>query len=616
MVTYDAVLVNTQDAFNLLLKKIENNEVIALDTETTGLNSLKNKIVGISVCFNQQEAYYIPVFHKNYKHLLDLRFVLKGLEKATKGRLIVMHNVKFDFKFFKESGWEIKNSLFCTMIADYLLNPNKKHKLDDCSYRELNIKKISTEELIGKGDDQITFDAVPVAKTTQYACEDAYCCFMLYEKYRDELKKKKELNHLFYNIEMKVCLILAEMELTGVYVDPSLVFVEKQKLIKDINRIKSKIQRKTKFKKELNLRSAKQLRHFLYNVLDLDVLELTSSGKPAVSKLVLKSLSESHPVIKDIIEYRKLSGLLRFLNNLSNNKFFAKDNRVHANFNQTVARTGRLSASSPNLQGLPKPKKDDASKKLVDCIETNIRRAFIPQKKGWKIIAADYSQVELRILAALANEENMLKAFNNRIDIHEQTAAMILNKEVDDVSDSERSSAKGINFGISYGMGSRTLADRIKVSQREASQFIEVFYKSFPNILEFQRNRIAEGKRFGYIKTLFGRERPLPHINHRSNSLRSKDERLAKNSPIQGSAADIMKVAMIKVFNEIHSKKEEIKMILQIHDELVFEVREDVAEKHKHRIVELMEEAFPLELSKKVKLIVEAKIKNNWAEAH
>lgn len=614
---YESYLVNTQEFLYKTLALLKEAPVLALDTETTGLDPKNGKIVGISLCFNDKSAYYIPLRHGNYAKNLEEQFVLTALREATKGKLIVMHNSKFDYRFFKHAGWVIENEIFDTMIADYLLDPDRSHSLDNCSLRELDMVKITTEEIIGKGETQITFDKVDAKIVCKYAAEDAYCTYKLYTLFEPRLRENKQYK-LFRSIEMPLMYVLAYMEETGVYIDTmslvNLTIIATKELKKLKLKIKDQITDK-KRRKSFNPASNDDLSWLLYRHLALTPSFLTDKGKPSVSREAIEDLSTQHPVAALLLEYKQKSKILSFLKKLPTFKD-EQTERIHCSLNQLITKTGRLSTSEPSSQNIPSVKRDE-NDNLKDCVETNLRRSFKPQLEGWSILALDYSQIELRLLAVLASEPSMLETFKHPDgDIHTLTASKIHKKELSQVSKAERKQAKGINFGISYGMGAKTLAKRTEVSKAEAQLFIDNFLYEYSAINEFHKTLVAEARTKGYLTTLYGRRRYLKHINSNNNRLRSQAERFAKNFPIQGLGADLMKIAMIKCYELIKEKTDEIKMILSIHDELVFEVRDDKAEEYKEKITEIMQSVLPKPYSDHVTLLVEAKTASTWADAH
>jgi len=614
----DYYLINSKELLSKVIEQVKKHDAIAIDTETTGLDTERCSIVGVSLCCEESEAYYIPIRHVSDFQTIEEAIVINSVKEAVKGKLLVMHNAKFDYKMFQQAGWDIENKIFDTMIADFILNPHARHSLDDCSERELNVTKIKTEDLIGKKEDQRKFDEVPISETCRYACEDAYCTFRLYQIYSKQLSKKPTLSHLFWVIEMPLMRVLTDMERTGVYIDTGFLASLKPDVMNAIRKTEKKIRNKLptkKAKKEFNFNSTAQMEELLYTTLDLPVLEWTSKGRKATSKLALKKLEEINPIVADISEYKKLNSILRFFNSILQDNPVGRDGRMHGSFNQTVARTGRLSSSKPNLQNIPAVT-DEKSKIKSEELGSQIRKAFCAQSSDFSIIAADYSQVELRILAALAKEEKMLKAFRDNEDIHTLTASLIFSEESGIDDKTKRKRAKGINFGISYGMGARTLADRIGSTIEEAQRYINDFYKRYPSILKYKEIRLSEAKEKLVVKTRFGRERPVTQINSSINIIRSREERIAINTPIQGTSADIMKVAMIKIYDKIKDKKDEIKMVLSVHDELVFEVRNDVVDNYKTLIKQEMEEAAPPDIRELARLVVEVKEASSWAEAH
>ena len=609
-------IVNSELKLRKMIDLMRISKAVALDTETTGLDPKSDSIVGISVCCSNEEAFYIPIRHDNYDKNLSLYAVFGHIETAFKDCILIFHNAKFDLSMFKASGWDIGNTIFDTMIASYLLDSNASHKLDACSLRELDMKKISTEELIGaKGTEQKTFNELDVVKVANYACEDVWCTFKLYCIYERRLREQ-HLYKLFSRIEMPLIKVLMNMELTGVYCDTRNLIEEKINLNNELTILEDKILQQVKriTGRRINLNSVKDLSILLYKKLGLPVTEFTETGKPSVASSVLKRLAERNCIAGKIYKFKKMIKLKSFLDIIPKQKNL-KTGRVHGKYNQSIVRTGRISSSKPNLQNIPAPKRGE-NDELSDDLGTKIRKSFKAQSPNYSILAADYSQVELRLLASLSGEEKMIEAFKEGIDIHERTASLINKVPLNKVTSIQRKQAKGINFGISYGMGAVTLADRISVRVEEAQEMIDTFFDTYPKIKIYQDNCINFAEINGYVKTLYGRRRYINNINSHDRVQRGYSERIAKNTPIQGTAADIMKIAMVRVAEFIKDKQNEIKMILQVHDELVFEVRNDKAEYYKAEIKRIMETSFITKTEQPVVLEVEAIYKNNWAEAH
>ena len=609
-------IINSVEKLQKMINLMDTSSEVAIDTETTGLNPLNDTIVGISICFNDITAFYIPIQHDDYLKNLQLVIVLKHLKPALRKKLMIFHNAKFDLSMFKTSGWEIPNHIFDTMIADYLLDSSLSHTLDACSLRELNIKKIPTEELIGaKGAGQKTFNELDVEKVAIYACEDAWCTYQLYKIYNSRLRDN-QLFKLFNMIEMPLVRILMNMELQGVYCDTRELINEKIQLRSELLRLKEIILQKVEASsgRRINLNSTTALSDFLYKDLRLPITELTETGQPSVASSVLKRVAKKNSIVKKIYEYKKKSKTMTFLDKLPK-QMSLKTGRIHGRYHQAVVRTGRLSSSSPNLQNIPAAKRDE-NEKLANDLGTKIRKSFKAQNSDYSILAADYSQVELRLLAILSKEQKMIQAFNDGVDIHRQTASSVNNVSIDKVTTLQRKQAKGVNFGINYGMGATSLSDRIGVTKPEAQAMIDKFFITYPKIKLFQNNNIQFALQHSFIKTLYGRRRFVPNIKSSDRGLSSYAERVAKNTPIQGAAADIMKIAMIRVAKFIQDKANEIVLVLQIHDELVFEVRNDKAEYYRSKIKEIMEDSFKTKQKQPVLLEVEVKYADNWAEAH
>lgn len=609
---YKEYIVNSIPKLDKMLFKMSESESVALDTETTGLSPLSDEIVGVCVCFSEDSSYYIPVKHTS-SPAIDITEVINKLRVHTNGKLLVFHNAKFDYKFFHQSGWKIENDLFDTMIADHLLYPSEKHTLDSCAERVLELETIKYDTMIGV---QASILSVPIRELAEYGAEDAWVTYKLYKLYQKFLADQRML-HPFKLIEMKLIKVLAKMEIDGVYIDSRQLTNSALMTQKQLKKITTKIKRlitSKELKTTFNLNSNDYLSNVLYNHFSLPIQELTDSGKPSTKRSTLETLVNFHPIVSLILEYKKLEKLHKFMIALPSS-VNTNTGRVHGSFNQAIVRTGRLSSSKPNLQNIPAAI-NDGSDSFLSQVSTVIRSSFKPQKPGFCYLGLDYSQVELRLIAAFSGEEKMLQVFRDGGDIHTQTASLIFNKPFDKVSDAERKIAKQVNFGISYGMGALTLSNRVGSTFDEAETFISNFYKKYHKIGDYQTNKICFAKRNNYTETLFGRKRPLSFINSNNNKLKKYNERIAKNTPVQGSASELMKIAMIKVFDLIKNHPDEITMVLQVHDELSFEVRDDLSLFYKKAITEIMESVLPKPYSDYVTLKVEANIGNSWSEVH
>jgi len=592
-------LVDTKEKYNQFIKKLQKQKIFALDTETDGLDPFKNKLIGISFAWKKEEAWYSPMENQKSKiknqNYGELASILAD-EKIKK----VGHNLKFDLEILETAGFQVKGLYFDTMIASYLLNPGtRQHGLDNLAFVELGYCTQSIEDLAQeKNKTKIDLSKIAVEQVANYSCEDADITWRLYEKLEPKIKTDNLLKVL-EDIEIPLISVLAEMERYGVKIDIKFLNKMSAELAKRIQELENKIYQLAGLK--FNVASPMQLKEILF-----DKLKISTAGlariKTGISTAAgeLDKLKGRHEIIDLILEFRELSKLKNtYLNPLPS--LADEHNRVHTSFNQTITATGRLSSSEPNLQNIP----------IRTDLGAKIRQAFIAEH-GYKIIAADYSQIELRIAASLSGDEKMLQAFLDGRDIHTETASEIFNVPRSDVTKQMRRHAKVINFGVIYGLGARGLALGAGVSYEEAEEFIAKYFTVFNELHDYLENTIALARNFGYTETLFGRRRYLPEINATHQQLKAQAERMAINHPIQGTAADLIKMAMIKLSERI--KKEfapgEVRMLLQIHDELVFEVREELIPRAEKIIKQEMEAVYKM----KAPIRVEVTAGNSWGE--
>jgi DNA polymerase-1 len=597
---FETVLIDNEENFQKMLQELKSKDIVAIDTETTSTDPLLAELVGISLCANSDKAYYISIAHQMTENM-PKKIVLEELKKNFQGKLLIAHNIKYDFLILQNTGWEIENEVFDTMIADYLLNPTSRHALAACSRRELHHEMIPLSDLIGKGKKQITFDMVPVDQAAEYSVEDANVTFRLHKIFESKLIQA-DLFRLFKEIEMPLFSSLARMELNGVKIDTKILAKISKRNQKKIGELTREIYELAG--SQFNLNSPLQLAKVLFEDLGIEPTKKIKTGY-STDVTVLEELAKEHEIARLLMEYRQLSKLestyVTALPNLVN----PKTGRVHSSFNQTVASTGRLSSSNPNMQNIP----------IRTELGKEIRYAFVPEDEKSVILAADYSQIELRILAMLSKDEKMINAFQNKEDIHRETASIIYDIPGGEVTSDQRRYAKIINFGLMYGMGAFRVSNELGIPRKEASEFIENYFSKFPTIKNYIDSGIEQAKKERFVSTIFGRKLYLPELNS-SNKMRMREaERVATNMPIQGSAADIIKIAMINL-NEKIKDNPDIKMIIQIHDELVFEVKKDKLDFAKELIVTEMENALPKEYSDIVPLVVDVGIGNNWFEAH
>ena len=590
--------VDTPKAQRILVENLLKQKAVCFDTETTSLNELEAELIGMSFCYKKGLAYYVPMSNNQEEAQKTIELFRPFLEDQNV--LKIAHNLKYDYKVLKNYNIEVEGKLFDTMVAHYLLNPDGRHGMDYLSEMYLDYKPVSIESLIGKkGKNQRTLRDVDVQTQTDYAAEDADVTFQLYELFAPQLAKEN-LEDLFYNVEMPLMKVLAKIELTGVKLDNNWLAQESKDLENDLKILESKIFELSG--EEFNMNSPKQLGEILFEKMQLDPkAKKTKTGQYATSEDVLQKLSSKHEIIPQILEYRTLQKLKSTYVDALPGQIDKKDDRVHTNFSQTTAATGRLASVNPNLQNIP----------IRTLRGQQIRGAFVSDE-GKKIISADYSQIELRLIAEISGEQNMIKAFQNGEDIHASTAAKLFNIPLEDVTKIQRSQAKTVNFGIIYGQGAFALAEQTGLSRTEAKKMIDSYYETYPRLKEYMAEQVKKAQDFGYVETILGRKRHLKDINSSNFVVKAHAERNAVNAPIQGSAADIIKLAMIKIDSELETQNLQTKMLLQVHDELLFESPLEELETAKALIKKEMESAFPTN----VPLLVEVGVGDNWLEAH
>jgi len=585
-------------AQKILLANLLRQKAVCFDTETTSLNELEAELIGMSFSYKKGLAYYIPISEnrEEAQQTIELFRPFFEAEEVLK----IGHNLKYDAKVLQNYNIDIKGKIFDTMIAHYLLNPDGRHGMDYLSEMYLDYKPVSIESLIGKkGKNQLTLREVDIETQTAYAAEDADVTFQLYELFAPQLAKEN-LEELFYNVEMPLMRVLAKIELTGVKLDNNWLAQESIDLENDLRVLESKIFELSG--ENFNMNSPKQLGEILFDKMQLDPkAKKTKTGQYATSEDVLQKLSSKHEIIASILEYRTLQKLKSTYVDALPSQIDKKDERVHTTFAQTVAATGRLASVNPNLQNIP----------IRTLRGQQIRGAFVSDE-GKKIISADYSQIELRLIAEISGEQNMIAAFQNNEDIHVSTAAKLFNIPLEEVTKIQRGQAKTVNFGIIYGQGAFALAEQTGLSRSEAKKMIDSYYETYPRLKEYMAEQVKKAQDFGYVQTILGRKRHLKDINSSNFVVKAHAERNAVNAPIQGSAADIIKLAMIKIDHELDIQKLETKMLLQVHDELLFEAPIDEVDVAMTLIKKEMESAFVTT----VPLLVEVGVGNNWLEAH
>ena len=582
-----------------LVNKMMEQETIAFDTETDGLNSLEANLVGISFSWSDNKGYYIPL----NSNILKIDEVLNELKPFFESPQIkkVGHNLKFDMNVLFKYNIKVQYPIYDTMVAHYLINPDMRHNLNSLSESYLNYSPISIESLIGKrGKNQLSMKDISIEEITNYACEDADIALRLKNIFDEELEKN-QVKKIFNEIEIPMISVLNEMEAQGVKIDTKYLKKLEKEFETDLSILKEEIYKKCG--EEFNLNSPKQLGDILFDKLRLvSKPKKTKTGQYSTSEEVLSELANDHDVIKKILDWRSLDKLQNtYVKSLPNEVSNITD-RIHSSFNQTVTSTGRLSSNNPNLQNIP----------IRTQNGQKIRRAFVPRNNDFILMAADYSQIELRVIASISNEDNMIDAFLNNKDIHTITASKIYNIVPDDVSKVQRGNAKTVNFGIIYGVSAFGLSQQTELNRVESKAMIENYFINYPRLKNYMSEQIEFARNHGYVQTIMGRRRYLTNINSQNNMLRSSAERNAINAPIQGTAADIIKIAMINIHKKFKNQSLKSRMILQVHDELVF----DVYKPEKEIVSEIVRVTMESAVSLKVPLKVDMKFGENWLDAH
>ena len=586
-------------AMELFLKKLLQQPAVCFDTETTSLNPLEAELVGIAFSWEAGKGYYVPFSEDKEtvsKRIEQLRpfFESKNIEK-------IGQNLKYDIKVMQNYGVQVKGKLFDTMLAHYLINPDMRHNMDVLAETYLNYTPVSITELIGKkGKNQLSMRDVPLEKQTEYAVEDADITFQLAAHFKPELLEAKT-DTLFKDIEIPLLRVLASMENEGINLDKDFLHSLSTDLNNDILNLEKQIYEAAG--EEFNIGSPKQLGEILFNKMKLvDKPKKTKTGQYSTAEDVLSYLAKDHEIIKNVLDYRGLAKLKSTYVDALPEQIETKTGRVHTDYMQTVAATGRLSSNNPNLQNIP----------IRTERGRQVRKAFVPRDENYVLLAADYSQIELRIIAALSEEDTMIEAFKNGEDIHASTAAKVFNVSLEEVTREQRSNAKTVNFGIIYGVSAFGLSNQTDLTRAEAKELIETYYKTYPKLRNYMSEQIDFARDNGYVQTVLGRRRYLKDINGNNAIVRGAAERNAVNAPIQGSAADIIKIAMINIHEKLSSGNYKTKMLLQVHDELVFDCYKPELEEMKTLIKTEMENAYKMA----VPLDVEVGIGENWLEAH
>ncbi len=586
-------------ATEMFLKNLLKQTSVCFDTETTSLNPLEAKLVGIAFSWETGKGFYLPLPEAD----AEAQGIIEKLRAFFESEEIekIGQNLKYDIKVLAKYNVEVKGPLFDTMIAHYLINPDMRHSMDVLAETYLNYTPQSITELIGKkGKNQGNMRDVSLEMQTEYAVEDADITLQLKQHFAPELKEANT-EKLFHDIEIPLVRVLADMELEGINLDEKFLQSLSADLEKDIKDLEENIYREAG--EEFNIGSPKQLGILLFEKLELvKKPKKTKTGQYSTGEDVLAVLANDHEIVRCVLDYRGLVKLKNTYIDALPTQVEKTTGRVHTDYMQTVAATGRLSSNNPNLQNIP----------IRTERGRQVRKAFVPRDENYVLLAADYSQIELRIIAALSKEENMIKAFQSGEDIHASTAARVFNVPLEEVTRAQRSNAKTVNFGIIYGVSAFGLSNQTDLSRGESKELIDTYYATYPQLRQYMNDQIDFARENGYVQTVLGRRRYLKDINSQNQVVRGAAERNAVNAPIQGSAADIIKIAMINIHKKLKEGNYKTKMLLQVHDELVFDAHKDELDEMKKMIKTEMENAFKLD----VPLDVELGVGENWLEAH
>lgn len=593
-------LVQTPMAIRLLMQQLMQQQSVCFDTETTGLDPLTAELVGISFSFEKGTAYYVPLTDNKIETLATLEHFKPFFESEVIEK--IGQNLKYDIKVLKQYGIQVSHPMFDTMIAHYLINPDMRHNMDVLSETYLKYSPQSIETLIGKkGKNQKSMREVDVELTKEYAGEDADVTFQLKQVFLPQLEATQTLK-LFRELEIPLVSVLADMETEGIRLDVDFLQSLSSTLDNDIKALEQAIYHNAE--EEFNLASPKQLGEILFEKLKIGgpKPKKTKTGQYATGEEILSELAPKYPIVADILNWRQLIKLQNTYVDALPKQINPTTNRIHTEYMQAVAATGRLSSNNPNLQNIP--------------IRTErgqlVRKAFVARNEDYVLLAADYSQIELRIIAALSQEATMIESFKKGEDIHRSTAANVFNVPLEEVTKEQRSHAKTVNFGIIYGVSAFGLSNQTNLSRTESKELIETYYETYPKLKDYIAQQIEFAREHGYVQTILGRRRYLKDIHSQNAVVRSAAERNAVNAPIQGSAADIIKIAMINIHQRLTHENWKSKMLLQVHDELVFDAHKDELEQLQLMVKTEMESAFILD----VPLVVDLGVGENWLKAH
>jgi DNA polymerase-1 len=599
---YETILTSKQ--LDQWINKIKQAGYVCVDTETTGLDYMTADLVGFSFCIEAHSAAYLPLRHDylSAPDQLDFDETIAKLKPLLEDESIekIGQNLKYDSHILLRAGITLKGIKHDTMLQSYVLNSvASRHNMDDLALKHLGIQTIKFEDIAGKGKKQLTFNQIELDVASNYAAEDADITYQLHQSFLPRLQAEPSLLKLYNDIEIPVISVLNSIEQNGVLLKPSILQVQAVELKAKIKTIQKKAHELAE--EEFNLSSPKQIQHIFFEKLGLPVIRKTPKGAPSTAEDVLETLAIDYPLPKIILEYRTLSKLLSTYVDKLPKVLQPSTGRIHTSYHQAVAATGRLSSTDPNLQNIPIKTEEGR----------RVRLAFVPPE-GYTMLASDYSQIELRIMAHLSQDESLLNAFKNNIDVHSATASEVFATPIDEVTREQRRSAKAINFGLIYGMSAFGLAKQLGTTRPQAQDYINMYFERYPGVKNYMDNMKEIAKEQGYVETVFGRRLYLPEINARNAMRRQYAERTAINAPMQGTASDIIKRAMINIHNAIKERSNDVKMIMQVHDELVFEVKNDKLDEIKTLIENLMESAADLS----VPLLVESGTGINWQEAH
>ncbi len=601
-VSYETVL--DQKQFDRWIEKLKSAEVFAIDTETTSIDYMQARLVGISLATQTGEACYIPLAHNyvNAPAQLDKARVLEQLTplltdpSASK----IGQNIKYDAHIFRSEGIHLQGMSHDTMLQSYVLNSTaSRHNMDALAAFYLGLQTVHYEDIAGKGAKQITFDQVEIDKASFYAAEDADITLRLHNHLYEQLRQEPSLLSVYEDIEIPLLPVLLEMEQRGVLIDQGILQKQGESIDQQLQAIEQQIYQLAD--EQFNLGSPKQIQHILFDKMNLPVIRKTPKGQPSTAEDVLEELAAEYEIPALIIEHRSLSKLMSTYIDKLPQEINLNTGRVHTSYQQAVASTGRLSSTSPNLQNIP----------IRTPQGRQIREAFIAPH-GFRIMALDYSQIELRIMAHLSGDQTLCQAFSDGLDVHRSTAAEVFGESLDSVNDDQRRAAKAINFGLIYGMSAFGLAKQLNIGRADAQSYVDTYFERYPGVRQYMDDTREQARERGYVETVFGRRLYLPDIHARNANQRQYAERTAINAPMQGTAADIIKLAMIKVNDWIRSEKPACNLIMQVHDELVFEVAEDQVDSCQAAISGIMTSVADLAVA----LEVDAGVGFNWHEAH